>query len=198
MKRIVALGLMGFVACILSARADIIPSFMGTSASGSDTIWSYTANVTDQQNANTGDFFTIYDFGPFVASSATQPMGWTFTSSFLGTTPAKINPTDSPSILNLTWTYSGATIIGASAAGKGIGPFSVTVLGRVTLQQRSEFAAQGTLATGPTAGTKVGNVGNISVPQPIQPIPEPATLALFAVTGSLFLIGRTVARRRKA
>ena len=195
MKKIVALGLMGFVACILSARADIIPSFMGTSASGSNTIWSYTVNITDEQNASAGDFFTIYDFGPFVAGSATQPLGWTLTSSLLGTTPSKTNPTDDPSILNLTWTYSGATIIGASAAGKGIGPFSVTLLGTVTLQRPSEFAAQGTLAVGTNAGTKIGNVGQIPVP---TAIPEPSTLALAAMASGLFMIGRKIARRRKS
>ena|ERR1700694_5221071 len=195
MKKIVALGLMGFVAGMLSARADIIPSFIGTSASGSNTFWSYSVNISDQQNVTTGDFFTIYDFGPFVAGSSSQPMGWAFTSSFLGPTPAKINPTDDPSLLNLTWTYNGPTIIGASPQGKGIGPFSVTVLGGPTPLRSTDFAAQGTLAAGPNAGTKVGNVGRIPVP---TAIPEPSTLALFAVTGGLMMIGRAISRRRKS
>jgi hypothetical protein len=199
MKKILALGLIGLVAITAAARADIIPSFIGTSSTGDpsnpDTVWSYSINITSEQNATPGDFFTIYDFGSFLAGSATQPMGWTLTSSFLGTTPAQTNPNDDPSLLNLTWTYNGPTITGASPDGQGIGPFSVTVLGRPTLPRTSNFAAQGTLAGGPNAGSKVGNVGEIPVP---TTIPEPSTFALVAVTGGLILIGRTVSRRRKS
>ena len=39
----------------------------------------------------TGDYFTIYDFGNFLAGSNLQPVGWTFSSSLLGTTPGLVN-----------------------------------------------------------------------------------------------------------
>jgi hypothetical protein len=199
MKKKLALGLIGLVTVMAAAHADLIPSFIGTSSMGDpsnpNTAWNYSMDITSQQNATSGDFFTIYDFGSFLAGSATQPTGWTLTSSFLGTTPAQTNPNDDPSLLNLTWTYTGPTLSGESPEGQGIGPFSVTVLGRPTLPRISNFAAQGTLAAGPNAGTKVGNVGEIRVP---TPIPEPSTFALVGLAGGVALIGRAISRRRKS
>ena len=198
MKKIAALGLIALVASIAAARADIIPSFAGASTIGDpsnpSTIFAYNIDITSQQSAMSGDFFTIYDFGPFVSGSNVQPSGWTFSSSLVGTTPAKTNPTDDVSLFNLTWVYNGPTISGANPAGQGIGPFQVTILGPMPRLGRSDFAAQGTLATGPNAGTKVGNVGRIPVP---VPVPEPSTLALITAAG-LGLIGRAVSRRRQS
>src|SRR4051794_12252303 len=156
------LGLIGLAVSAGIGRADIIPGFSGTAAGNVGVVWTYTANVTDEQNANSTDFFTIYDFGSIVPSSNTQPAGWTFSTSLVGPNPPQTNAPDNPNILNLTWTYTGPTIIGASAAGKNLGPFSVEAF---TSQAKfSFFAAQGTLAIGPNAGTHVGNAGSIVVP----------------------------------
>jgi PEP-CTERM motif len=199
MKKILGLGLIGLVAVTAAARADIIPTFIGTSSTGDpfnpNTVWSYNIDITSRQNAVTGDFFTIYDFGSFLAGSVTQPTGWTLTSTYLGTTPAQTIPNDDPSLLNLTWTYSGPTISGNSPEGKGIGPFSVTVFGSPTLPRISNFAAQGTLAAGPNAGSKLANVGDIRVP---TPVPEPSTFTLVGLSCGLALIGRAISRRRKS
>jgi hypothetical protein len=182
-----AVGLIGLAASIAVGRADIIPSFLSEVSTGGpnpNTVFSYSANITDEQNATTGDFFTIYDFGSIVPNSNTQPAGWTFSEQLVGVTPSNTNPNDNPAIMNLTWTYTGTTpIIGNSAAGKNIGPFSVTVLGPPSeVLGSSMFAAQGTLAAGPDAGTKVGNVGTIPVP---IPVPEPSTFALIGIAGAL-------------
>jgi hypothetical protein len=160
MKRI---SVWGFVlgVTVLAARGDVIPTLSGTSAIGSNFTWDYSANVTVDQNVQKGDFFTIYDFGNFVAGSNNQPVGWTFSSSLVGTNPSLVKPKDNPSILNLTWTYTGATPIHGSAA---LGIFSIVA---DTNQLRtSDFAAQGTRNTGPNTGTKIDNIGRISVPVP--------------------------------
>lgn len=154
---------MGFIlgVSLLVARADVIPTLSSTSPTGSDFTWNYSANVTVDQTVAHGDFFTIYDFGNFVSGSNTQPAGWTFSSALAGKNPSLVIPTDNPSILNLTWTYTGAAPINGSAA---LGTFSIVTF---TNQLRtSDFAAEATRGTGPNVGTKVDNIGNVSIPVP--------------------------------
>jgi hypothetical protein len=181
MRRIAAIAVIGFVAAV-SVRGDIIPSFTGTSpGSGTNTVWNYTINITTDQQVTTGDFFTIYDFGSFIALSNAQPTGWSFSSALVTTPPSGTNPPDNPTLENLTWTYTGATTIPTNTQ---LGPFSVTqatsVFQELPSTKTGFFAAMATRATGPTAGSKVNNVGQLPVP---VPIPEPTTLSLLALAG---------------
>jgi hypothetical protein len=148
---------------ILTAHADIIPTLSPSApaaASGGFT-WNYTANVTLDQRINPGDFFTIYDFGTFNLGSNTQPTGWTFSSSLIGTNPSLVTPSDNPNILNLTWQYNGTTAIsGASLLG------SFSVIAKTNQLRTSDFAAEATRNGGVNDGSKVDNVGQIAVPVP--------------------------------
>lgn len=199
MRKLIPLVIL--VAAVVNGRADIIPTFIGASASldQQGTVWSYTINITDEQNANTGDFFTIYDFSSVAPIASNQPAGWTFSAQLVGVTASQTNPTDSVSLYNLTWTYAGPTIIGNSPDGKNIGPFSVTTAGAFDpefppILHDGQFTAQGTLATGPNAGSTVSNIGIVSVP---AAIPEPSTIALIVGAGGLGVVGRALARRRR-
>lgn len=190
-----------FALLTISVRADIIPTFIGAapSASPQSTDWSYTINITDEQNANTGDFFTIYDFSSVEPFALSAPVGWTFSAQLVGVTASQTNPTDDVSLYNLTWTYSGPTIIGNSPDGKNIGPFTVTTAGAYDpdfppVMRSGQFTARGTLAQGPNAGSSVSNIGIVSVP---AAIPEPSTIALVIGTGGLGVFGRALARRRR-
>ena len=180
-KFCVLLGL-GLTVFVLSGRADIIPSYVSAVPNGGNTIVTYQIDLTAEQNANTGDFFTIYDFGSIIPNSATQPSGWTFSTSLTGQNPPQTNAPDDPSIPNLTWTYSGPAL-----SGTGIGPFTVTIAGvsdqEVVPLQSGFFAAQGTLIVGPNAGTHVGNAGSIPIP---TVVPEPASIGLLLV-GAILL-----------
>src|ERR1700719_2864432 len=123
MKKLSVFVLLSLVAAISTIRADIIPSFAGTTpGSGTNTVWNYTINITSDQQVTTGDFFTIYDFGPFIAGSNVQPSGWSFSFSLITIPPNGTKPPDSPTAENLTLTYTGSTPISASS---NIGPFSV-------------------------------------------------------------------------
>ena len=181
MKKTFVIGLIA-VATAGLLRADIIPSFGGTSAgTGTSTVWNYTIDIASGQQVTTGDFFTIYDFGPFIAGSNSQPSDWTFSSSLVTTAPPGTLPTDDPSLENLTWTYTGTTPI---SAGTILGSFSVAI---ATLQfeqlpstRDASFAAMATRANGLDAGSKISNVGLIPVP---VPIPEPTTMSLLALAG---------------
>lgn len=190
MKKGYLLGLI--VASAFTLRADIIPTLdpnPPAPAVGGFT-WNYSVNVTVDQMINTGDYFTIYDFGNFLAGSNLQPADWTFSSSLVGTTPALVNPTDNASLLNLTWTYIGQeSILGSSL----VGQFSVIT---DTDQLRtSQFAAEATRSNGPEAGSKVDNIGNVSVP-----VPEVSALlpVLSVVAAALLSMVPSALRRRKA
>src|SRR5437016_5027101 len=112
------LGLIAITAFSIAARADIIPTLDSVTGSSPNFTWNYSANVTVDQTVNSGDFFTIYDFGSIAPGSNMQPAGWTFSQALLGPTAALTNPTDNPNILNLTWTYNGEeSIQGPQALG---------------------------------------------------------------------------------
>jgi PEP-CTERM motif len=189
-KRLSSLSLIIIALSLRGVLGDIIPSFDSASAFGNNAVWNYDINVVSQTEVQTGDFFTIYDFGNFIPGSNSQPIGWALTASDVGTTPGQVLPTDNPSVLNLTWTFDGPTIIGPAL---DLGVFRVTVAGPVSPLGISQFASQSTLASGPNAGTKLQNIGAISVP---IAIPEPGTSTLLAI-GAAFL-GRAIFRRRKS
>ena len=180
MKKAFIVALIGFVAAFSTVRGDIIPSFGGTSpGTGTNTVWNYTINITSDQQVTTGDFFTIYDFGPFVMGSNLQPTGWTFSSAFVTAPPSGGNPPDNATLENLTWTYTGTAII---PTGTHLGNFSVAVatpqFQEVPSTRAGYFAALATRNDG--GGSKISNVGQVPVP---VPIPEPTTLSLLALAG---------------
>ena len=172
----------------LSARADIIPTLSSVTGSSPSFTWNYNANVTVDQTVNPGDFFTIYDFGSIAPGTNMQPTGWTFSQALVGPTAALTSPTDNPSILNLTWTYSGATPISGSAA---LGLFSVVT--STDQLKTGQFTAQATRSTGPEAGTKISNIGQVSVP-----VPEPSTLFPIISLCAALGVDRFFRRRKTA
>src|SRR2546429_8951968 len=161
MRKAFILGLALLGSAALIARGDIIPTLNSVTGSSPTFTWNYAANVTVDQTVNTGDFFTIYDFGSIAPGSNTQPTGWTFSQALVGPTAALTSPTDNPSILNLTWTYSGATAISGSAA---LGIFSVVT--STDQLKTGQFTAQATRSGGSNAGTEVSNIRQGSVPVP--------------------------------
>jgi hypothetical protein len=189
MRKIRILGLAAFSAMTIAAYADVIPTLSSITGSGGDFTWNYSANVTVDQRVEHGDFFTIYDFGNFVPGSNVQPAGWAFSSQLVGITPSLVLPHDDPNILNLTWTYIGQTpIIGPAA----LGIFSVDT--NTNQLHMSDFAAQATRNGGPNDGTKISNVGDVSVPVPEMS----ALLPIFSVcsAGLLALLPSLLRRRQ--
>src|SRR2546430_9128988 len=164
MRKACILGLVLFGSVSFIARGDIIPTLSSVTGSSPNFTWNYSANVTVDEAINTGDFFTIYDFGSIAPGSNMQPTGWTFSQALIGPTPALTNPTDNANILNLTWTYTGTTSIPGQAA---LGIFSVIT--STDQLKVGQFTAKATRNTGPTAGKKVDTIVNISEPWPDPP-----------------------------
>jgi hypothetical protein len=184
MRKIRILGLAAFSAMTIAAYADVIPTLSSITGGGGDFSWNYSANVTVDQRVDHDDFFTIYDFGNFVPGSNTQPAGWAFSFALLGRTPPLVLPHDDPSILNLTWTYIGQNpIIGPAA----LGIFSINT--NTNQVGTSDFAAQATRNGGPNDGSKISNVGDVSVPVPemsaLLPILSVCSAGLLALLPSL-------------
>jgi hypothetical protein len=161
MRKAFVLGLALLGSGMLIVRGDIIPTLSSVTGSSPNFAWNYSANVTVDQTVNTGNFFTIYDFGSIAPGSNTQPTGWTFSQALIGPTAAQTSPIDNPNILNLTWTYTGTAPIVGSAA---LGVFSVVT--STNQLKTGQFSAEATRNSGPNAGTKVSNVGTVSVPVP--------------------------------
>src|SRR3984893_18675 len=161
MRKAYLLGLVAIGVSIIAARGDIIPTLSSTAPAVGVFTWNYSANVTVDETINRGEFFTIYDFGSIVPASNLQPAGWVFSQSLLGPTPGLVSPTDNPNILNLTWTYMGATPINGAAA---LGIFSVIT--NTDQLKVGQFTAEATRNSGPNAGTKIDNIGTVSVPVP--------------------------------
>ena len=183
------LGLVAIGASILTARGDIIPTLSSTAPAVGGFTWNYSANVTVDETINRGDFFTIYDFGSIVPASNLQPAGWVFSTALLGVTPGLVTPTDNPNILNLTWTYMGTTPINGAAA---LGIFSVIT--STDQLKVGQFTAEATRNSGPNAGTKIDNIGTVSVPVPEMS----ALLPILSVcaAGLLSLLPSFVRRRQ--
>ena len=160
MRKACVLGLVLFGSISFIARGDIIPTLSSVTGSSPNFTWNYSANVTVDETINTGDFFTIYDFGTIAPGSNTQPTGWTFSQALVGPTPSLVLSADNPSILNLTWTYNGAAPITGSAA---LGMCSVIT--STDQLKVGQFTAEATRSSA-NAGTKVDNIGAVSVPVP--------------------------------
>jgi hypothetical protein len=123
---------------------------------------------------DSGDFFTIYDVGGISgASNASAPANWTITAQLTGIDPPTIVPPDNPAILNVTFHYTGPTIMtSGSNVDLAAGQFFV-------ITSADNFSFTGFQAS--QSHTQPSNVedsvsGSITVPG--SAAPEPTTFLL--------------------
>src|SRR5438067_5137126 len=96
-------------------QAGIIPASVTVTPEAGNFRWTYSVVLPTDMKLQAGDYFTIYDFGGYVAGSGsvTSPFpddsaaaSWSLTATKLGPTPDRLNPQDDPNQINLTWKYN--------------------------------------------------------------------------------------------
>ena len=161
--------------CAAPAQAGLLPLSVTVTPEAGNFRWTYAVTLPTDMKLQSGNYFTVYDFGGFVPGTLGMPAGWTAAVAKTGPVPAGLHPNDDPLIDNLSFTYHGAPMLGQT----GVGNFWAD--STVGTRSLTEFTAQNpqsstgnidrnivdTVAPGPP-----GSVG------PPPGVPEPATLVL--------------------
>jgi len=178
------------MASVGQAEAGLLPIKVTVAPEADVHRWTYGVVLTSDSQLHTGDFFTIYDFAGYIPGSNVQPLQFDFSATFVGPTPGRIDATDSPDLMNLTWTYTGPDITNGQL---GLGNFAANSSSGMTTD--GLFSAQTHRSVD---GRIDSNITPTDVPVPSIPtIPEPTTMALVAI--GLPLVGASrYFRRAKA
>lgn len=185
------------------ARAGLLPVSVSVQPEAGNFRWTYSIVLPTDMKLQAGDYFTIYDFGGYVAGSG-QVLSpypddaatgfWTLSTGKTGPTPDRLNPQDDANTDNLTWTYNGPTI----PAGKvTLGNFAATSL--FENSQASFFTATNPRAAG---GERDSNITETITPTglltpPTPGVPEPTTLALAGLGLPIVGVARWLRRKKK-
>lgn len=168
-----------------AAPASAVVVFLTGAPTATAGGWQYTyqANFSAGEGVQNGSTFVIFDFAGYVPGSVSSPYANLVASSEMVSAGLPTNPdfTDDPTIANLRFTYTGASLLNLSNTSFS-GLNAVSVLSGIA---QDGFGAVTVKSTGPLVGSKVYSSGLVSVP---SGIPEPAAwgmmLAGFGLTGA--------------
>lgn len=185
-----------------SVNASIIPSLEGdpVDVGGGQFAFTYSATLASDQALFSGSYFTLYDIRGF-SGFGDVPADWTPSAQLVGITPSNVLPSDDPSILNVTFTYSGPVLNYQEDESEhreyDLGRFVIfSSMGSFGFE---DFTSEAIKNSGAGRGTLVATIGEDAIAVPggggAGAIPEPGTWAMliagFGVVGA-------AARRRKS
>ncbi len=186
-----------------AAPAGLLPTSVTVMPEAENFRWTYAVVLPTDMKLQSGNFFTIYDFGGLDPASIVAPDNWTYQVSKAGPTPDRLNPNDSPNIDNITFKYTGPTI---ESGQTGLGNFMANSMYQ---NQSDSFLTARTLRS--SDGMVDSNItaimvpvgGAVEPPPPVDPVPpgvpgvpEPATLALAGFGLPVVGLTRWLRRRR--
>jgi hypothetical protein len=169
------------VFCLAPAvQAGLLPTSATVVPEAGNYRWTYAVVLPTDMQLQSLDYFTIYDFGGRVPGGELVPDGWALSVAVGGGTPDRLNPDDDPDVPNLTWTYTGPTVLSGQV---GLGNFwAVSTLG----EDRGQLGAFTSQTHRTSDGLGERNLTETLVPTGLSggtpAAPEPGTLAL-AVLG---------------
>lgn len=183
-----------------SARAGLLPVSVSVQPEAGNFRWTYAVVLPTDMKLQSGDYFTIYDFGGFTGAAGVSSAGpddsflahWSFTSTNLGPTPERLNPQDDPNIPNLTFKYNGPTIPSGQI---GLGNFWATSTFESTADSWFTGINPRSLDGAIDRNITETLVPLGTTPTPTPGVPEPTTLALAGLGLPLVALGRALRKK---
>ena len=175
-----------------SVQAGLLPVSVSVLPEGDNYRWTYAIVLPTDSKLQAGNYFTIYDFHGYVPGGESAPADWSFEGAMSGPTPALLNPSDDPAVMNLTWRYNGPTIPSGQI---GLGNF--WAISTISESRIDSFTA---ITNRTSDGVIDSNITETEVPvapsTPTDPnlVPEPTTLLLAGL--GLPLVGLARLRRK--
>jgi PEP-CTERM motif len=159
-----------------SAAAGLLPTQVTVQPDDGNFRWTYAIVLPTDMKLQSGNYFTVYDFGGYIPGTAAGPdANWSVSVQNTGVTDPLLNPIDDPALPNLVFRYTGPTI---PAGQLGLGNF--VAFSAFEDRKETSFTAQ----TNRTSdGLLDSNITTTDAPTgviipPPNGVPEPATLLL--------------------
>jgi hypothetical protein len=197
LRSLLLVGTFSMMGAIAHANSITLGNVSQALVPGGST-WTYSVDFANS-SISTGDYFTINDFGAAtVVSGLSTPVpggAWAMSQALAG--PNSLAATDSGSVLNVTFTYTGP----AGAVGGVSGDFATTITLGSPLNSLTpafhDYTSIDKAATGVTAGQTSRVIGPVAGPATV-PTTVPDAGSTVGMLGCVLLVFAALRRKLQA